>query len=155
MQIDSSKKYGKIPLPSISDLKPWEEIHVDLIGPWDVHYNSTSIPGKGTVEKIRALTMIDKATGWREFAAIIHKTSYHIAILFCSIWLCWYSRPRKVIYDNGTEFVRQEFQELLVSYGIKPVPTTIRNPKSNGVVERIHLTMGDMLRTMTFSGADF
>jgi hypothetical protein len=40
------------------------------------------------MEKIRALTMINKATGWREFAAIIHKTSYHIAILFCSIWLC-------------------------------------------------------------------
>jgi hypothetical protein len=32
---------------------------------------------------------------------------------------------------------------------------TIRNPKSNGIVERTHLTMGDMLRTMTFSGADF
>ncbi len=87
-KLTAVKKYGKIPLPSISDLKPWEEIHVDLIGPWDVHYNSTSIPGKGTVEKIRALTMIDKATGWREFAAIIHKTSYHIAILFGSVWLC-------------------------------------------------------------------
>jgi hypothetical protein len=107
------------------------------------------------MEKIRALTMIDKATGWPEFAAIVNKTSYHIAILFDSIWLCRYPRPRKVIYDNGTEFVGQEFQELLVSYGIKPVPMTIRNPKSNGVVEHVHLTMGDMLRTMTFSGAEW
>jgi len=53
------------------------------------------------------------------------------------------------------EFVGQELQELLHSYGIKPVPTTVRNPRSNGVIERVHLTMGDMLRTMTFRGADW
>jgi len=44
---------------------------------------------------------------------------------------------------------------MLESYGIKPVNTTVRNPKSNGVIERIHLTMGDMLQTMTFHGADW
>jgi len=49
----------------------------------------------------------------------------------------------------------QEFQDLLDSYGIKPVPTTVKNPRSNGVIERVHLTMGDMLRTMTFSGNDW
>jgi ribosomal protein L21E len=31
----------------------------------------------------------------------------------------------------------------------------VRNPKSNGVIERVHLTMCDMLRTTTFSGADW
>jgi transposase InsO family protein len=70
-------------------------------------------------------------------------------------WLCCYPRPAKVVYDNGTEFTGEEFQELLESYGIKPVATTNRNPKSNGVVERVHLTMGDMLRTMTFSGSNW
>jgi transposase InsO family protein len=49
----------------------------------------------------------------------------------------------------------QEFQELLHSYGIKAVPTTVKNPRSNGVIERVHLTMGDMLRNMTFSGNDW
>jgi hypothetical protein len=44
---------------------------------------------------------------------------------------------------------------MLESYGIKPVPTTVRNPKSNGVIEHVHLTMGDMLRTMTFTGTDW
>ncbi len=49
----------------------------------------------------------------------------------------------------------QEFQELLDSYGINPVPITVKNPQSNGVIERVHLTMGDMLRTLTFSGVDW
>ncbi len=127
------KKYGKIPLPTHRNLAPWEEIHVDLIGPWDVRYNSTLIPGKTTVEKIQALTIIDKATGWPEFVAIKNKTSQHITLLFDSEWLCRYPRPARVVYDNGTEFTGQEFQELLDSYGIKAVSTTVRNPKSNGV----------------------
>jgi hypothetical protein len=51
------------------------------------NYNSTAIPGKGTIQKIQALTIIDKATGWPEFIAIQNKTSCHIAILFGSEWL--------------------------------------------------------------------
>jgi hypothetical protein len=154
-KITAVKKYGKIPLPANNKLTPWEEVHVDLIGPWDVQYNSTSVPGKGTTEKIQALTIIDKATGWPEFVATRNKTSFHIALLFDSEWLCRNPRPARVVYDNGTEFVGHEFQEMLQSYGIKPVATTVKNPKSNGVIERVHLTMGDMLRTMTFAGSDW
>ena len=113
------------------------------------------VPGKSTIEKIHALTAIDKATGWPEFTAILNKTSFHVSIMFDRIWLCHYPRPSRVVYDNGTEFVGQEFQKLLQSYGIMAVPTTIRNPRSNGVIEWVHLTMGDMLRTMTFRGADW
>jgi transposase InsO family protein len=112
------------------------------------HFN----PGKATIEKIHALTVIDKATGWPEFIAIRNKSSYHISILFYSELLCCYPRPAKVVFDNGTKFTGQE---LLVSYGIKPVPPTVRNPRSNGVIERVYLTMGNMLRTMTFSGTEW
>jgi len=154
-KLTAVKKYGKIPLPADSKLTPWEEVHVDLIGPWDVRYNSSDAPGKSTIEKIHALTIIDKATGWPEFSAIRNKSSLHIALMFDSCWLSRYPRPARVVFDNGTEFVGQEFQELLESYGIKPVNTTVRNPKSNGVIERVHLTMGDMLRTMIFRGKDW
>jgi hypothetical protein len=154
-KITAVKKYGKIPLPTHHKLAPWEQVHVDLIGPWDVKYNSTSVPGKSTIEKIQALTIMDKATGWPEFVAIRNKTSLHIASSFDSEWLCCYPRPAQVVYDKGSEFTGQEFQELLESYGIKPLATTIRNPRSNGVIERVHLTMGDMLRTITFSGSDW
>jgi hypothetical protein len=154
-KITAVKKYGKIPLPTHKSLAPWEQVHVDLIGPWDVRYNSTSVPGKSTIEKIQALTIMDKATGWPEFVAIRNKTSQTIALSFDSEWLCRYPRPAQVVYDNGGEFTGQEFQELLESYGIKPLATTVRNPRSNGIIERVHLTMGDMLRTMTFSGSDW
>jgi hypothetical protein len=154
-KITAIKKYGKIPLPKIDTLLPWEEVHVDLMGLWPVQYTSPRNPSKTAIEKIQALTIVDKATGWPEFVAIKNKSSYHISLLFDSDWLCRYPRPRRVVYDNGTEFTGGEFQELLLSYGIKPVSTTVRNPKSNGVVERVHLTMGDMLCKITFSGEDW
>ena len=44
-------------------------------------------------------------------------------------------------------FFGEEFQELLKSYGIKAKPTTVKNPRANAMIEQIHLTMGDMLRT--------
>ena len=101
-----------------------------------------SVPGKSTIEKIHALTCIDKAIGWLEFIAIRNKTSHHVALCFYSEWLCHYPLPAKVVYDNGTKFTGHEFQELLERYGIKPVATTVRNPRSNGVIERVHLKNG-------------
>jgi hypothetical protein len=154
-KLTAVKKYGKIPLPTNIKLAAWEEVHVDLIGPWDVCYNSSTVTGRSTIEKIQALTIINKATGWPEFVTIRNKSSYRIALLFDSTWLCHYPRPTRVVFGNGSEFIGREFQEMLDSYGIKPVPTMVRNPKSNGVIERVHLTMGDMLRTMTFTGTDW
>ena len=44
-----------------------------------------------------------------------------------------------------------EFQELLESYGIESKPTTVKNPTANGIVERIHGTLGEQLRATVFS----
>ena len=41
------------------------------------------------------------------------------------------------------------------SYGVAASPTTVKNPRSNSPVERMHLTAADMLRTMVFSGEDW
>ena len=77
----------------------------------------------------------------------MHSTSFHIAKLFDCNWLCRYPRPLKVFYDAGGEFSGMEFQELLISYGIKKKPITVKNPQANGIIENVHLTMADMLRT--------
>ena len=41
-----------------------------------------------------------------------------------------------------------EFAEMIKhDYGIKKRPATVRNPQSNSVLERIHATVGNMVRT--------
>ena len=53
-----------------------------------------------------------------------------------------------------TEFT-SEFHEPLDSYGIKAKATTIKNPQSNAMIERVHLTIGDSLRAMNLSERKF
>jgi transposase InsO family protein len=39
------------------------------------------------------------------------------------------------------------FEELVNQYGIKKKYSTPFNPQSNGIIERVHLTLNDALRT--------
>ena len=58
-------------------------------------------------------------------------------------------RSSIVVHDDGSELA-SEFKELLDSCGIKSQPTTVENPLPN-LVERMHRTLGEMIRTEDFS----
>ena len=91
--------------------------------------------------------MIDPVTSWIEIAPIPEDdmSSDKISTLFYDYWLCRYPRPAIVTYDNGSEF-KKEFKRLCVEYDLDERPTTIKNPQANGIVERVHQVIGDMLR---------
>jgi hypothetical protein len=63
-------------------------------------------------------------------------------------------RPTQCIFDNGSEFLGAEFANTLDAYGIKRVPTTIENPAAN-MVERIHQTLGNLLRVYELKEYEF
>jgi hypothetical protein len=115
-----------------------------------------------------ALTMIDPASSWFETVElplvkwltimkvngkekvseelIFDKSSNQIARLVNKIWLCRYPGCSHLIYDNGSEF-KLHFETLCESYGIKPKPTTIKNPQANAICEPIHPVLGTMMHT--------
>jgi hypothetical protein len=62
---------------------PWEEVAVDLIGPWKIE-----VPD-GTISFF-PLTMIDTATTLSEIIRIENKTSQHVALQFENSWLVRY-----------------------------------------------------------------
>ena len=149
-KITGVKKYGKIPLLQEEEsLTPFDVVHLDMIGPWGVKFSR----GDKTFSKdIKALTIVDRASNWPEIVFARCKESEYVAKLFDKQWLCRYPRPKKVVHDNSGEFTGFEFQEMCASYGIEAIATTVKNPRSNSTAERMHLTVGDMLRTMTFAG---
>ena len=59
--------YGELPLQK-AILMPWEEVHVDLIGPWKVTVNNREF-------EFMALTCIDPITNLPELIRIEDKTS--------------------------------------------------------------------------------
>jgi len=99
-------KLGKLP-PKETEQNPWEEVQVDLIGPWEFKINSKNIV------KFNALTCIDPFTGLLEIEPIVNRTCAHVATAFCNCWLTQFPLPQRCIHDNGKEFIRQEFQEIL------------------------------------------
>ena len=104
------KKYGKLG-PKQVESEAWSTVCLDSIGKW------TITTQKGEIS-LRALTMIDPVTGWIEIGVQRDCTPEEVANIFTDEWLSRYPKPRKVIFDNGSEF-KKEFQQLCAEYGIK------------------------------------
>ncbi len=136
----SGPGHGLLPDRDIAGA-PWEEVAVDLIGPW-----TTSTP-HGSVDFF-ALTCIDTTTNLVELTQVFEKSSDHITTRFEQTWLSRYPRPMRVIHDNGGEFTGFAFQHLLRVLNIKSVATTTKNPQSNAICERMHQTVASVLKTL-------
>jgi transposase InsO family protein len=134
------RPYGHLGARDV-DGTPWREVCVDLIGPWTVQVH-------GRVYEFDALTSIDPVTNLTEIIQVQEKSSEHIATKFFLSWVTRYPRPQRCVHDNGGEFIGWQFQQLLEDLGITSVPTTSRNPQANAIVERMHQTAGNILRTL-------
>jgi len=60
----------------------------------------------------------------------------------------------ELTYDRGTEFMGEFAQMVEQDYGIIRKGATVRNPQANLVLERIHQTLGNILRTFEVHQAD-
>ena len=129
---------GKLPLKD-AETQPWKDIAVDLSGPW-----TANIDGKDV--DFHTLTVMDVFTSWVEIIPIHTKKTDSIRDLFVQEWLRRYPRPSRVIFDQGGEFDSVSFKGMLGLWYILPVPITVKNPRANSIVERMHRVLGDMLR---------
>ena len=133
------KKYGHLPAKTIEAVKPWNRVDVDMIGPLTVKATN------GTFQ-LRALTMIDPATGWFEVKDVKSPDANSCMEAFDDIWLSRYPRPETIGYDGGSEF-KSVFNELRINYGMLRAQSTAYNPQANGIVERVHQVLNNCLRT--------
>ena len=72
--------YGLLPKQEVW-IAPWEEVAIDLIGPWKVKINGQQV-------EFNALTCIDTASNLVELIRIDNKTAKHIHDKFTQSWLC-------------------------------------------------------------------
>ena len=96
-------------------------VHVDLIGPYSKSIRQQH-PGRTIIFKnasLSCMTILDPTTGWFKIFEIpmfdldevtagndeyIDKSSARYIQIFNNIWICRYPRPRKVVFDNGSDF---------------------------------------------------
>ena len=122
--------------------EPFEEVAVDLIGPWKIKLNKEEY-------EFNALTSIDTVTNLVEIVRINRKTSQHIRDKCAQSWLARYPWPKRCVHDNGGgDFTGWELQRRLEKTNIKDVPTSSHNLTANSICERMHQTVGNILRTL-------
>ena len=110
----SAKKYGKLPLKTAEPATPWRQVNVDLIGPYSVKVKGA----KNKTVQLRAMTMIDPATGWFEVKEIDDATSETVQAAFDDTWLSRYPKPQILGFDNGGEF-KKIFNEVVFNMDLE------------------------------------
>jgi hypothetical protein len=75
----TGRGYGLLPKREVR-IAPWEEVAIDLIGPWKVKVNGQQV-------EFNALTCIDTASNLVELILIDNKTAKHIHDKFTQSWL--------------------------------------------------------------------
>jgi hypothetical protein len=172
-------KYGKLPTKIVVS-EPWECLCVDLIGPYTLRAkDKTEIdfmcltmidPATSWFEIVelplsKVHNLLDpKGTKGHKGKKKSHmnntpdepyfdKSSATVGSLVNNTWFCRYPRCQNIIYDNGSEF-KLHFEALCDSYGLKRKPTSVKNPQANAILERLHQTIGQMLRTRELDMAD-
>ena len=119
----------------------WQEVAVDLIGPWKLSIHNVEV-------SFTALVIIDLVTNLVELICVNNKTSAHVVLQFKHAWLAWYLTPRKCLHDQGSKFLGCPLQQMLAAHGIQSCPTTAKNPQANAICERMHQMIGNSIHTM-------
>ena len=103
---------------------------------------------------IGLLVVIDHYTKWTSAVPIRNKTSATVAkVLEQRVLPNLVFKPRRILSDNGPEFIGEEFRALLASYGIDHQFTTPNQPSSNGLVERANRTLSRVSMERVFGVA--
>ena len=112
---------------------PSERVAIDLVGP---------LPkARGGCEYI--LTCMDVATRWPEAVALNKIT----ALVIVKHLTAFFSRNGfpGVIVSDGPQFLSKTFETFCSRNGIQHVKTSVYCPESNGVLERFHGTLKQMV----------
>ena len=117
---------------------PSERVAIDIVGPFPV--------AKG--EFTYLLTYLDMATRWSE-AIPLKKTTTRIVIDQLTLIFSRNGFPTTLISDNGPQFVSNSFEKFLKSKGIAHVKASPYHPQGNGVIERMHRTLTNIIAKCT------
>ena len=94
-------------------------------------------------DKIYFLHIIDHVIRFSVAAVIRSKKGEVIMKEFFSNWIAIYGTPRKVLSDNGGEFVNEGFMDMCSNFNINFHTTAAEAPWSNGLVEKHNGIIGE------------
>lgn len=112
----------------------FEHVHVDLVGPLKPSAGYTYL-----------CTFIDRTSRWIEAIPMKTIIAEKVAQIFYTHWVARYGTPLQITSDRGPQFRSDLFLELSKLLGAQHVQTTAYHPQANGLVERFHRRLKELL----------
>lgn len=116
--------------------EPWERIHIDYAGPYQGLY---------------FLIILDSHSKWIEVNISKTATTEH-SIASLRETFARFGVPKKLVSDNGTQFISENFQYFMKMNGIKHYLIAPQHPASNGAGENAVKTIKNSLKKALYSG---
>ncbi|WUR03048.1 DDI1-like protein [Vairimorpha necatrix] len=134
----NKKKYSNVKI--YSEII-FETISTDIYGPFSLEeFEGTYYSTKGFI-----LTITDVFSRYTKIF-FNEKIRSQEVIECLEVWQEHFTKPKKVVSDNGTQYTSHLVKNYLQKQGIKQQLIPAYHPQSNGVSERINRTISEMLR---------
>jgi hypothetical protein len=85
---------------------------------------------------------------------ISNKTAAEVADICETTWFTRCPLPQRITLDPGTELMAEFAKMVKNDHGLKLEPVTTRNPQANAITERVHQTIGNIIRTFNVQSMD-
>lgn len=128
------KKAPLIPVPVLGE--PFQKIQIDCVGPLPVT----------KARNVYILTVLCTATRYPEAFALRNIKATTICETLKDFF-SHYGFPIIIQTDQGSNFMSNQFEQLLKELGVKHVTSTPYHPMSQGAIEKFHCSLKTMLRT--------
>ena len=134
----------RVPQGQMESASPWDMLSVDVMGPF--------ISSKKGEQYI--LSIIDCFSKYLILVPLRDHTAPTASRALYKRVVRYFGCPRKILSDRGTEFTGRIWGELMNLLGVQQVLTSPYYPQGNGIVERSHRTIHNLLRAHLSSRED-
>ena len=135
-QLGTDYKPRKKAVGHINSAGPWELLSIDIVGP---------LPRSKQGQRF-VLTVVDC---YSRFTILIPLKDHSATTVSQALYervIGYHGAPRGILTDRGGEFRSRVWKELLALMDIQPHMTSPYYPQGNGIAERNHRTVGNLLR---------
>jgi hypothetical protein len=101
---------------------------------WDLDLLGPLPPAQGNLKYV--VVAVEYFSKWIEAKPLATITSVTVQKIFWQNIVCHFGVPKAITLDNGTQFDAETFKDFCDQIGMKIHFASVRNPESNGLVER-------------------
>ena len=136
-QVGSDYRPKEVPKGKIESDSPWDVLSIDVMGPF--------VAGRKGEQCI--LSVIDCFSRYLMLVPLRDHTATTVSRALFERVIGYFGCPQRILSDRGTEFTGQAWTELMELLGILQMLTSPYYPQGNGIIERSHRTVSNMIHS--------